>query len=104
MLQAKDRVWVFALVGLSTAYEAMFHMGVQGLEKAFASLEVVEELLVQHIRLREELAPLFLVEGSGRKIEAALKTATEEVGKLLAEQDLQSLPHIPGTLLAPRWL
>lgn len=104
MLQAKDRVWVFALVGLTTAYEALKETGFPGLSKTENSLLEVETLLVEHIKLREELAPLFLVEGSGRKVEAALKVATELVGVLLAGTSQDDLPRIPGTLLAPKWI
>lgn len=83
MLQAKDRVWKFALYGLCAAMASIWDTDEHSPEGQALQLKVdkVGELLTIHIRNREDGMPLFKTEGSGRAVEEALKVATEALMK-----------------------
>lgn len=97
MLQAKDRVWKFALYGLCSAMAAIWEVDEHSPEGQAlqAKVDKVAELLAIHIRNREDGMPLFRTEGSGRAVEDALKVATEALLKYYEThpEPLQELNH-----------
>jgi hypothetical protein len=97
VLQAKDRVWKFALYGLCAAMQSIWDWDEHNPEGQAlqAKVDKVAELLAVHIRNREDNAPLFKTEGSGRAVEEALRVATEALLKFSETHPdpLQVLDH-----------
>lgn len=88
MLQVKDRVWVFALIGLTKVHDDLVDAGVPTVEKFSGKLEELDQLLKEHIQNREDNVPLFKSVGSARAVEEALKSAIEELATLSTKYDL----------------